>query len=353
VTLHYATIIFNSRPDPPGEDPGIQNQFQQGNGNDEIENYVQDDDHYQRNQGGGGNDNHVHGDDDIEVEGVNDIHVQGGDANEEENRMQDEAAGPNDDIELTEEDHDSARVQNRLFQLYFPVNKMELFLKVDIDTVGFQSSNLHKLAMIHCTKDRQFEFFSNFDRWADRTTKSRFNIACDKNYRPTVYNKKRKLFGFEMVKNLKFCKAKYGNIDMVFSVHILDKNKVGNSMFWDDLCGAICLAMNTALVNPEWVTDITEGMSEYREGSKNIEKKIVTKEGRRAFHTVDHFVGAKVLMFFQAALVQYSEQSVEQYDQNGEFKDRKIHLKCYHGLPKCEDARLPCIIEGKWVWVLG
>jgi hypothetical protein len=201
------------------------------------------------------------------------------------------------------------------------------------------------LAWIQSKFGGQFEFFSNFDRWVDRTTKSRLNIACDQNYKPTVRNKKRNLFGFEMLKNLKICKVKCETIELVFSIHLLDRNKVGNSIFWDDLCGAICLAMNTALVHPDWVTGDTEmdGMSEYREGCKNIEKFFVTREGKRAFHSVDHVVGAKLLMLFQTALVMYSEQTVEQYAVGGIFENRQIHQKCFHGLPKYPASRLACI----------
>lgn len=257
----------------------------------------------------------------------------------------DDEGGEGNEIQFTIEDHASLQVQNNLFPLYQPSPETEIYLKVDIDSVSFLSSNLIKLAWIHYTEGRQFEFFSNFDRWVDRTTKSRYNISCDDNYKPTVYNKKRNLFGFEMLKNLKICKVKLDNVEMVFSVHLMDSNKVGNSMFWDNLCGAICLAMNTALVNPEWITGAAQiaGMSEYRESTKNIEKFFVTKEGRRAFHSVDHKVGVKVLMFFQTALVLYSKQSVEQYHPGGEYHSRQIHNPCYHGLPKYPEARLACI----------
>jgi hypothetical protein len=248
-------------------------------------------------------------------------------------------------LQFTEEDHASLVVMNNLFPLYQPEPETEIYIKVDIDSLSFTCGSLIKLAWIHSSEGRQFEFFSNFDRWVDRTTKSRFNIRCDNQYQPTVRNKKRNLFGFEMLRNLKICKMKCGTIDFVLSMHLLDHNKVGQSMFWDTLCGAVCLAMNTALLHPDWITGATQmaGMSEYREGTKNIEKFFVTKEGRRAFHSVDCVVGAKLLMFFQTALVQYSEQTVDQYQHNGEFHGRKIHRPCYHGLPKYPEARLACI----------
>jgi hypothetical protein len=332
INYHLTYFVYESnngrRPDPPGDDYTPRSVAIGGHNRNAESEQIADVEQPQNNQGAPEN----------EPENVDAVENNG------DNPVGDGGTGAAG-IQMTEEDHASHGLNIPLFPLYQPEDETEILLHNDIDSASFLCTNVIKLTWIQCIEGRQFEFFSNFDRWVDRTTKSRYNISCDNQYQPTVYNKKRDLFGFEMLKNLKICKVKCGTIDFVFSLHLLDSNKVGNSMFWDDLCGAICLAMNTALVHPEWITGDTEmaGMSEYREGSKNIERFFVTKEGKRAFHSVEHSVGGKVLMFFQAALVQYSEQTVDQYEQDGEFNDREIHQHCYHGLPNYPEARLACI----------
>jgi hypothetical protein len=246
-----------------------------------------------------------------------------------------------------------------LFELVDPPATTLIRVKVDIDSVSMITGDLWKLACILASnrdspsKTVTFEFCSNLDRFADKTNKSRFSVACNGDYKPTVINRKRRQFGFHLLKNLKICKVNICKVNYVISLHLFDPNMVYNPYFNDKMLGGICLAMNTARLHPTWLTDHwdqndvfpSEDVNLFKSGVKNVENFTTIKNGSRAYTTLDCDHGKILLILFQAALVYYSEQNPEWYVTTAPYKDRDIHLQCYHGRSKYPATKLECIKE--------
>jgi hypothetical protein len=195
-----------------------------------------------------------------------------------------------------------------MFPLTKPTDTTRFEMTVDVDSLSLLAGNVNKIAgLVNRGKKSSFTFCSNVNQFVDCTNKSRFLLASDKNYKPTVVNRKRKLFGLQMTKNLKIATVKVGNIDMVLSMHLLESNFVGNPYFTKPLLAAICLALNTALLNPEWLLTGPNEMEDdqlqkYVNDLKNVERFTQYRNGPRTSTTVEGGTGEQFLSFFQKAL---------------------------------------------------
>jgi hypothetical protein len=252
------------------------------------------------------------------------------------------------DEESLESNESIDEEQLPMFPLTKPTHTTPLMIQVDIDSISMIAGDLSKLVKV-VNKERKsvFQFCANVNQFSDCTTKSRFLVASDKYYKPTVVNKKRKLFGLQLTKNLRIAKVKVDNIEMVLSLHLLEENFVGNPYFTNFLKAAICLAMNTALMNPEWLqtgqNDMNENeLQEYNRDLKNLERFTQFHNGARSYTTVGGESGEKFLSLFQKALLFYSTRDLDTFEQ-GDFVNRNIHWACYHGLQKYPEAKLVCI----------